>query len=108
WNNQPTKLRIFDAQYVAENVYFGDGIGTDQRRNLCRVMLGRDGVALAQAYDAADTAITIKNNEIKDVRKNLTAHVPTNQIDQFIELQEDSEIDIKIEAKAREVEGIKE
>jgi wobble nucleotide-excising tRNase len=72
WNSQTKKLRIFDSQYVAENVYFGDSIGTDQRRNLCRVMLGRDGVVLAKAYDDADAAITAKNNEIKEVRKQLT------------------------------------
>jgi wobble nucleotide-excising tRNase len=108
WNNQTTKLRIFDAQYVAENVYFGDSIGTDQRRNLCRVMLGRDGVVLAKAYDDADAAITARNSEIKDVRKTLTAHVQTHQIDDLIALTEDSEVDEKIEAKAREVEGLKE
>ena len=108
WNTPHTKLRIFDAQYVAENVYFGDGIGTDQRRNLCRVMLGRDGVVLAQAYDEADAAITLKNNEIRDVRKRLMAHVQTHQIDDLTTLTEDPAIDEKIEAKAREVEGLKE
>ena len=66
WNSQTKKLRIFNSQYVAEN--FGDSIGTDQRRNLCRVMLGRDGVVLAKAYDDTDAAITIKNNEIKEVQ----------------------------------------
>jgi wobble nucleotide-excising tRNase len=108
WNAAHTKLRIFDAQYVAENVYFGDGIGTDQRRNLCRVMLGRDGVLLAEAYDKADTAITIKNNEIRDVRKHLTSHLQQHQIDDLIALEKDPDIDAKIEAKAREVEGLKE
>ncbi|AWO87807.1 MULTISPECIES: AAA family ATPase [Bradyrhizobium] len=108
WNAEHTKLRIFDAQYVAENVYFGDGIGTDQRRNLCRVMLGRDGVLLAEAYDKADTAITIKTHEIRDVRKHLTAHVQQHQIDNLIALEEDPDIEAKIEVKAREVEGLKE
>jgi hypothetical protein len=66
------RLRIFDAQYVAENVYFGDEIGTDQRR----VMLGKAGVDLANAYDAVDDEITAKNGEIRDVRTGLVAHVP--------------------------------
>ena len=30
----PIHLRIFDAHYVAENIYSGDAIGSDQRRNL--------------------------------------------------------------------------
>lgn len=108
WNSQTKKLRIFDSHYVAENVYFGDSIGTDQRRNLCRVMLGRDGVVLAKTYDDADAAITVKNNEIKEVRKQLTAHVATHQIDDLIALGVDPGIDEKIETKAREVEGLKE
>jgi wobble nucleotide-excising tRNase len=108
WTRPHARLRIFDAQYIAENVYFGDEIGTDQRRNLCRVMLGKDGVDLANAYDEADEAITDKNNEIKDVRKTLTAHVLASQIDQFIALEKDAEIDKKIDAKSREVEGLKE
>jgi wobble nucleotide-excising tRNase len=108
WNKPNDRLRIFDAQYVAENVYFGDEIGTDQRRNLCRVMLGKDGVDLANAYDAVDDEITSKNNEIRDVRNVLVAHVPAAQLDQFIALTKDEKISEKITAKAREVEGLKE
>ena len=108
WNKPNDRLRIFDAQYVAENVYFGDEIGTDQRRNLCRVMLGKAGVDLANAYDDADDEITAKNGEIRDVRTGLVAHVPTAQLDQFIALEKGDKIDDKIVAKAREVEGLKE
>jgi wobble nucleotide-excising tRNase len=108
WNKPNERLRIFDAQYVAENVYFGDEIGTDQRRNLCRVMLGKAGVDFANAYDAVDDEITAKNGEIRDVRTGLVAHVPAAQLDQFIALKQDDKIDEKISAKAREVEGLKE
>lgn len=108
WNKPNERLRIFDAQYVAENVYFGDEIGTDQRRNLCRVMLGKAGVDLANAYDAADAEITAKNNDIRTARAALTVHVPAAQLDQFIELKQEEKIDEKITAKSREVEGRKE
>jgi wobble nucleotide-excising tRNase len=108
WTKPNERLRIFDAQYVAENVYFGDEIGTEQRRNLCRVMLGKAGVDLANAYDSADDEITAKNGEIRDVRNGLTAHVTTGQLDQFIGLEKGDKIDEKITAKAREIEGLKE
>lgn len=108
WNKPNDRLRIFDAQYIAENVYFGDEIGTDQRRNLCRVMLGKAGVDLANTYDTVDGEITAKNNEIRDVRNVLVAHVPAAQLDQFIGLKQDDKIDDKITAKFREVEGLKE
>jgi wobble nucleotide-excising tRNase len=103
----PTNLRIFDAQYVADNIYFGDAIGTSQRRNLCNLILGQDGVTLAAEYHNLDTAITEKNGEIREAKRVLTTHVSANLVDQFIELDEDPQIDAKIEAKRKEVEGLK-
>ena len=38
----------------------------------------------------------------------LTAHVTTNQLDQFLSLEEDDKIEEKFTARAREVEGLKE
>ncbi|WP_428667583.1 AAA family ATPase [Reyranella sp.] len=107
WNRAQEHLRIFDAQYVAENIYLGDAIGTDQRRNLCNVILGKEGVAIAKEYHDLDTAITEKNNAIRDARRVLTTHVQANQVDTLIGLNEDAEIDDKIEAKRKEVEGLK-
>lgn len=108
WNAPATQLRIFDAQYVAENIHSGDVIGPDQRRNLCRVIIGRDGVELALRYDQFDADINTKNAAIRDARSAITAHVPVQQVDQFVELAVDPEIDAKIEAKAREVDGLRE
>ena len=100
-------LRIFDAEYIAENIYLGDAIGTDQRRNLCNVILGREGVAIAQEYHDLDTGITEKNNAIRDARRVLTTHIQASQVDTFIGLEADANIDDKIEAKRKEVEGLK-
>ncbi len=107
WNQAQPNLRIFDAQYVAENIYLGDAIGTDQRRNLCNVILGKEGVSLAKEYHDLDTDITAKNTAIREARRVLTTHVPANQVDTFIALPENAEIDDKIEAKRKEVEGLK-
>jgi wobble nucleotide-excising tRNase len=107
WNGLPTNLRIFDAQYVADNIYMGDAIGTDQRRNLCNVILGKDGVALASAYHDVDSAISEKSAAIREARRVLTTHVPANQVDQFIALENDPAIDANIEAKRKEVEGLR-
>jgi len=107
WNQAQPNLRIFDAQYVAENIYLGDAIGTDQRRNLCNVILGKAGVEIANEYHNLDTAITVKNTAIREARRVLTTHVQANQVDTFIRLEEDAEIDDKIETKRKEVEGLK-
>jgi wobble nucleotide-excising tRNase len=104
----PIHLRIFDAHYVAENIYSGDAIGSDQRRNLCRVILGRDGVALANRYDEIDKEISEHNAAIRAARGIITSHAGSLTPDQFVALQPDPEIDAKIESQAKEVEGLKE
>ena len=67
-------LRIFDAHYIAENVYSGDAISVDQRRNLCRVILGRLGVTLANRYDEIDKEIGELNVTIRAARGIITSH----------------------------------
>ncbi len=85
----------------------GDAIGSDQRRNLCRLILGQEGIAFAKAYDDADDAITEKSTAIRLARQTLTAHVNAPEIPQFLGLEADAEIDTKIEQKRREIEGLK-
>src|SRR4051794_29137336 len=108
WSIHGQRIHIFDAQYVADNVYFGDSIGTEQRRNLCKLMLGEEGVAYREAYDGADGAIEAKNATLRELRQTLTAHVRADQLDAFLALQPDADIDAKIDEKRREVEGLRE
>jgi wobble nucleotide-excising tRNase len=107
WNSPQSRLCIFDAQYVADNIYMGDEIGADQRRNLCHVILGKDGVALANDYHRFDAEITAKNSAIRDAKRLLTTHVPATRLDDFLQLKEDPEIEKQIDAKRKEVEGLK-
>jgi wobble nucleotide-excising tRNase len=107
WKAPAPNLRIFDAQYVADNVYLGDAIGTSQRRNLCNVILGRNGVVLAEQYHKLDNDITLKSNEIREERNVLQAFVPRVDLDAFIKLEPDPEIDRKIDESRKEVEGVR-
>lgn len=101
-------FRIFDAQYIAENVYSGDTIGSDQRRNLCRVILGQEGVTLANRYDEIDKEIGELNAAIRAARGIITSHANSMQLEKFVVLDPDPDIESKIEAKTIEVQGLKE
>lgn len=107
WNSAQPHLRIFDAQYVADNVYLGDAIGTDQRRNLCKLMLGEEGIAHRKAYDDADDAITEKTTALRSCRVTLSTRVRNQDVEQFLTLAPDKDIDTKIKEKRREVEGLR-
>jgi wobble nucleotide-excising tRNase len=108
WNDIDSRLKIFDAQFVTDNIYIGDEIGTEQRRNLCNVILGTKGVELAERYNGLDTKITRAGNEIRNVKRVLTSHVSGAELEDFLEVEEDPEVDAEIELKAREVEGLRE
>ncbi len=101
-------LRIFDAQYIAENVYSGDTIGSDQRRNLCRVILGQEGVALANRYDQIDKEIGELNAAIRAAKGIITSHANSLAVEKFVALDPDPDIESKIEAKTIDVQGLKE
>ncbi|MCA6116566.1 AAA family ATPase [Bradyrhizobium sp. WSM 1738] len=108
WSSHGQRIHLFDAQYVADNVYFGDAIGTEQRRNLCKLMLGDEGIAYRRAYDEADAAIDAANATLRRLRQTITAHVRQDQLEDFVALKPAPDIDRKIELKRGEVEGLRE
>ena len=108
WTGVQPQLRIFDAHYVAENIYAGDVVGPDQRRNLCRVILGTEGVKLAKQYDEIEQRINTLNSSIREARGVLSSHAGGMKLDEFLALAADPAVDAKIEEKARQVEGLKE
>ncbi len=101
-------LRIFDAHYIAENIYSGEAIGVDQRRNLCRVILGQQGVTLANRYDEIDKEIGELNATIRAARGIIMSHTGALELEKFIALPPYPDIDAQIEAKTIYVQGLKE
>lgn len=101
-------LRIFDAHYIAENIYSGDAISVDQRRNLCRVILGQQGVTLANRYDEIDKEIGELNATIRAARGIITSHSGHLELEKFLALPPDPDIDAHIETKTIQVQGLKE
>jgi wobble nucleotide-excising tRNase len=68
WTTAFPDIAIFDGTYVSENVFAGDVIDTEHRRNLYRVIIGAQGVTLAGRLNNLDNLLRAKNNEIRDNR----------------------------------------
>ena len=45
WNMAFRHIAVFDGAYVSENVFAGDVVDTEQRRNLYRVIIGGQGIS---------------------------------------------------------------
>ena len=106
WTTAYPDVAVFDGTYVRENVFAGDAVDTEHRRNLYRVIIGAQGVALATRVDDLDNQIRAKNTEIRDNRAQMQRHIPQTMTPEvFIALAEDPEIDGKIAAKEQELQA---
>lgn len=108
WNNTVADIAIFDSTFVSENVFSGDSVDIDHKRSLYRVIVGKDGVALAKQIEDLDAASRAKASEVKEKAAPIQAHVPKGMtLDAFLALKEDAAIDEKIAAKEKELEAVR-
>lgn len=104
WTAQCPHLEIFDARFVADNVYSGDQITTDHKRSLCRVVLGADGVKLAKAYDDGDAVVRDAAMVLGKAKDDLQKVLPQGHtLESFLPLPADSDIENRIADKKAEV-----
>jgi len=104
WALLHPNLEIFDAGFIADNVYSGDEITHDHKKNLCRVVLGTEGVKLAKAFDDQDAAVRAASTALGTSKDAVQTLVPRGQtFDGFIGLAADPDIEKKIADKKAEV-----
>lgn len=54
WNSSPGKIHVFDQEFVNQNLHVGDSVTRDNKRSLLPVVLGHEGVELADKIVALD------------------------------------------------------
>ena len=109
WNTTIPNLAIYDSTFVSENVYSGDAVDLDHKRNLYEVIVGKQGVDLARHIADLDADSREKSTEIRDKRAAVQVLVPQGlTVEEFLSLQEDTTIDGKITEKEKELEAVRE
>lgn len=78
WTASAEKLAIFDGTFITQNVYSGEAVDIDQKRNLYRVIIGEDGVSLAEEDARLATESRAKTGEISAAEKAINLHVPAS------------------------------
>lgn len=108
WSATVPEIIVFDGTFIAENVHAGDIVDIKQRRNLYRVIVGRDGVALALEEEHLAGQSRAKATEIKTAEKEIQSHVPMGiKFDDFIKLSAVADIDAVIAAQTRTIEAVR-
>jgi wobble nucleotide-excising tRNase len=106
WNSPLASLAIFDTTFVHQNVYAGDHIDHEHKRNLYRVIVGEQGVKLAQRVDTLDCEIRDANQFVAAKRDVLAAMLPPGtDLKNFAMLSADADIARKIDEKEDEIQA---
>ncbi len=108
WSETVSDLVIFDSEFVHQNVYVGDSVDHEQRKNLYRIIIGAKGVVLATKVETLDGKIREANGDIGKKRGAVEKSVPTGMsLDDFLKVAAVSDVDAKITAKESEITALK-
>lgn len=69
WSVSTPEVTIFDGAFIAENVHSGDAVDLEQKRNLYRVIVGKDGVGLAVEEERLAAESRKKASDINTLEK---------------------------------------
>jgi wobble nucleotide-excising tRNase len=109
WSADAPEIIVFDGAFIAENVHSGDAVDLEQKRNLYRVIVGKQGVGLAFEEERLAGESRGKGGEIKTTEKAIQSHLPQGmKLEEFLKLTADPEIDVKIITQTKALDAIRE
>ncbi len=104
WDATQPAIAIFDTTFIHQNVYAGDRIDHEQKKNLYRVIVGEEGVRLAKKVDDLDAEAREAGKDVSARQEILSAKLPVNtDLKAFIKLVGDVDIAKKITTKEEEL-----
>jgi len=108
WSAAVPDIIVFDGTFIAENVHAGDIVDIEQRRNLYRVIVGKEGVGLAVDEERLASESRAKASEIKAAEKAVQSYVPAGlKLDAFMKLPVDTDIETKIATQTKAIEAVR-
>jgi len=105
WTVTYPDVLIFDPVFVNENVYSGDYVEHEHRKNLYRVIVGTEGVRLARQIEGLDGQIRDANTDLRTNKKEaVSRHLPSGTaLDDYLQWQPLADIEVQIAQKAEEL-----
>lgn len=109
WTANLPDLAIFDAAFVARNVYSGDSVDLEHRRSLYGLVIGSEGVTYARRISDLDAASRSKSADIRTQEQSLSAQLLLGMsLDRFLSLQDVADVDAMIAAHEQRVAAAEE
>lgn len=108
WSLTAPEIEIFDGAYVSDNVYTGEHVDQEHRKNLYEVVVGATAVALAREVDRLDADGRNVAKDISASEKKLAAHVQAPfPIEEFLTLKPEDELEEKIAAATTRLNALR-
>jgi len=103
WTNPHPDILIFDSVFVNENVYSGDYVEHEQKKNLYRVIVGPQGVQLVRQIERLDRQIRDVNADLREKKESISKHVPSGiEFDDYLQWQPLIDVEEQIRQKTEE------
>ncbi len=103
WNRRIQNIAVFDAHFVAENIYTGFQINSDHRRHLYKFVLGDTGVKIAEKIERVKIMIEAKNVEIAEINNQVLTLTKISDVEKVYNITSTPDIDKHIEDKQKEL-----
>lgn len=110
WTATLPNVEVFDARFIADNVYAGSAVEHEHKRQLHHFVMGAEGVALAKAVDDHDAAIRVINGEIQAAEERVRLRIADARaagmdLERFLALPVDPGVASRIEEQKQRVEA---
>lgn len=107
WSSSHSDIVIFDPVFVNDNVYSGDYVEHEHKKNLYRVIVGVQGVQLAEQITELDGQIRDANTDLRDKKEAISRFLPTGNttLEDYLRWQPAADIDEQIRHKTEELDN---
>lgn len=103
WNRPCPDIEVFDAHFVANNVYSGFEMNSDHHKGLYQFVVGASGVSIINKIDRVKDLIANCNAEQRRLADLIISSTKEADYNQVIALAQDAYIDEKIKKKDEEL-----
>jgi wobble nucleotide-excising tRNase len=104
WNYIHPDIVIFDPVFINENVYSGDYVEHEHKKNLYHVIVGKRGVELAKEIDRLDQKSRDANTVLRAKKESLTKIVPSGvKLEDYLKWEPIIDIEDQLQQKSVEL-----
>lgn len=100
WTQTHPDIIIFDPVFVNDNVYSGDYVEHDHKKNLYHLIVGAQGVQLAKQIEELDGKIREVNTDLRTKKDVVSKNIPASTtFEDYLSWQPVQDVDIQIQQK---------